>query len=380
MAGLFNFLARNYTASPLEMAKKQVKKDPKMQRVLEVLDTNPNANAEEIASVLSSGGGNVTADVVRTYYLPRAKQLLQEARDQSTALVPASSKGNKPASKERGQDDEIVINIPPPGADQGPISLDQLEEDAVALVSKANTGVGLDNYLKKAIIFVFKTFGPLAVLALTIPESIWVFIHIYTHPDGVLSVLTGIFAVLTDFGYLYLTVLVSMNKEALFKRRRSGMEVEAHEKRAVRLQSVLWWCVAGMDMVAQVVFLYGATQNSTFFNYAVVLALAGVRILSLFMTMFIVSFAGTELMTSIDKTANEQVERANAVGKVLSAMGEARLRRQEARAKLQRAVELQQLQREGDKLLAEIYADARERIRQRHLNADDSSSDQKKLP
>jgi hypothetical protein len=82
-------------------------------------------------------------------------------------------------------------------------------------------------------------------------------------------------------------------------------------------------------------------------------------------------------MTSVDKASNEQVERAYAVGKVMSAIGQARLKRQEARAQLQRQLELQELQRQGDLLLAEIYADARERIRQKHLNKGDQGN---KLP
>lgn len=373
MATLFEFLTQNYTASPLDLAKKKVRRDKQMQQVLEVLDANPEATAEQVAAVLGYqkdaqgnviAGANVSPDIVATRHLSYARQLLREASD-SLVPAPVSTQPSQPSS----QDGTITINIPPPGETHGVSTIDDMESAAIAVVSKANTGIGLDNYLKKGTIFIFKTFAPFAVLALTIPESIWVFTHIYSHPDDTLRMLTGVFAILTDFGYLYLTVLLAMNKEAMFKRLRAGMEIEPHERRAVRLQSVLWWLVAGMDTVAQVVFLYGATNDSTFFDQRVVMVLVLVRILSLFITMFIVSFAGTELMTPVDKTANEQVERAHAVSKVLSALGEARLKRQQARALLQRQLELQELQHQGDLLLAEIYADARERVRTSHTDS-----------
>src|SRR5450755_956972 len=344
MAKLFEFLAQNYTASPLDLAKKRVRRDKEMQQVLEILDANPEATAAQVAAVLGFqtdaqgnvvAGANVNPDIVATRHLPYAKQLLAEARN-SLMPAPAPTQSSQPSS----QDETITINIPGPGGANGNTSIDEMESTAIAVVSKANTGISLDNYLKKGTIFLFKTFAPFLVLALTIPESVWVFVHIYSHPDDTLRILTGVFAVLTDFGYLYLTVLLAMNKEAIFKRLRAGMEIEPHEHRAVRLQSLLWWLVAGMDTVAQVVFLYGATKDTTFFDQRLVMVLALVRILSLFITMFIVSFAGTELMTSVDRTANEQVERAHAVGKVLSALGDARIKRQSARAQLQRQLEL----------------------------------------
>jgi hypothetical protein len=384
MAGLFEFLSRNYAATPLEEAKKKVKKDQEMQRVLEVLDANPQATADQVAAVLGYqvdqngvviAGQNVTPTVVETRHIPYAKQLLQDAHNaQALATTPNSGAGQS------SQSGTIVVNIPGPNAGSDITSLDDMEAVALQVVAKANTGISLDNHLKRVTIFLFKTFAPFLVLALTIPESVWVFSHIYSHPDDILIALTGIFAVLTDFGYLYLTVLLAMNKEAMFKRQRAGMEIEPHEARAVRIQSVLWWLVAVMDTVAQVVFLYGATKDSTFFDQRLVMVLAGIRILSLFTTMFIVSFAGTELMTSVDTASNEQVERAQAVGKVMSALGQARLKRQESRALLRRQIELQELQRQGDLLLAEIYADARERIRQKHIDKQNNQNSQGKLP
>jgi hypothetical protein len=244
-----------------------------------------------------------------------------------------------------------------------PMTLDQMETEALKMVAKANTGVGLHNLLNHAVVFLFKTFAPFAVLALTIPESIWVFTHLFKNPDGVLVTMTGIFAVLVDFGYLYLTVLLALNKEALFQRRRAGIEVEAHERRAVRVQTILWWIVAPMDTLAQVVFLYSATKDSAFFESSLVLVLVAVRVFSLFLTMFVVSFAGTELMTSVDRVANQQVERAKATGRVMDALGTARLARQRARADLQEELEEQELRQEGRRLLSEIYADARASVR-----------------
>ncbi len=392
MAKLFNFLAQNYTASPLDLAKKKVKRDQDMQLVLEVLDANPSATPDEVAAVLGyritsmgqvAAGHHVSPTIVAARHIPYAQQLLKEAHE-TQALVVAQTQAAQPASGQgvgqQTQNGPIVINVPGPDVTNGVSNLDDMEAAAIQVVQKANTGVSLDNRLKKGTIFVFKTFAPFAVLLLTIPESIWVFTHLYSHPDEYLIALTGIFAVLTDCGYLYNTVLVAMNKEAMFKRRRAGMEVEPHEIRAVRLQSFLWWVVAGMDTVAQVVFLYGATKDTTFFDPSVVIVLALIRVASLFVTMFIVSFAGTELMTSVDTASNEQVERALAVGKVLDAMGQARLKRQEARAKLQRAIELQELQRQGDILIAEVYAEARENIREQHRKKKQDNKDQNKLP
>jgi hypothetical protein len=244
-----------------------------------------------------------------------------------------------------------------------PLTLDQMEAKALEMVARASTGIGLHNVLNRVVIFAFKTFAPFAVLFLTIPESFWVFTHLYKNPDGVLVTITGVFAVLVDLGYLYLTVLLAMNKEAIFQRRRAGIVVEAHERRAVRVQTILWWVVAPMDTLAQVVFLYSATKDSTFFGYGLVLLLVGVRVFSLFITMFIVSFAGTELMTSVDRVANQQVEQANAAGRVMDALGAARLARQKARARLQEELDEQEFRQEGRRLLSEIYANARASVR-----------------
>lgn len=136
--------------------------------------------------------------------------------------------------------------------------------------------------------------------------------------------------------------------------------MEDYERRAVRVQSVLWWLVAAMDMSAQVVFLYGATQGSTFFPYPVVMTLAGVRIASLFITMFMVSFAGTELMTDVDVIANKQVERIDKVNKIMVAGAKAKERKTETRIRLEQIEADQDLRREGDKFLKEMYKDARD--------------------
>ncbi len=245
------------------------------------------------------------------------------------------------------------------------MTLEAMEAEAVSMVMKANTGTGLHNLLNRVVIFLFKTFAPFAVLALTVPESIWVFTHLYTHADQQLTFLTGVFAVLVDFGYLYLTVLLAMNKEAIAQRQRAGVVVEPHERGAVRFQTLLWWFVAPMDTLAQIVFLYSATKDSHFFAYTLVMVLVGVRVFSLFMTMFVVSFAGTELMTSVDRVTNQQIEQANAIGRVMAAMGTSRMVRQRAASALQEEIDEQNLRKEGQALLAEVYSDARENVRRR---------------
>jgi len=352
--GRFDFWKQTYGEDTvLERAQKQVKKDVLLQRVLEILYFDETVSDADIAGEVSKEQNvEVDANEVRLRLRPLALHLIARERAK-----------NAP---------EVRYELPPP--DPPPIeatvtelentSIDDMEADAIRVVVKAQSSVGVQHYLNVAIIFLFKTFAPLAVLFLTIPESIYVFTHIYAHPDDLLRTLTGVFAVLVDFGYLYLTVLLAMNKEAMFKRERAGIEIERHERNAVRVQSVLWWLVALMDMLAQSTFLYGATQGSTFFDSRLVLALVAVRIVSLFTTMFVVPFAGAELMTSIDKITNEQIERANNIGKVLAATGAARLKKQDARMQLEEAIELQNLQREGNKLLSEIYADARKNVRE----------------
>ncbi|HET8840762.1 MAG TPA: hypothetical protein VFN35_04810 [Ktedonobacteraceae bacterium] len=90
------------------------------------------------------------------------------------------------------------------------------------------------------------------------------------------------------------------------------------------------------------------------------MTLAGVRIASLFITMFVVSFAGTELMTDVDVIANEQVERIDKVNKIMVAGAKAKERKTETRIRLEQIEADQDLRREGDKFLKEMYKDARD--------------------
>jgi hypothetical protein len=331
----------------MERAQKYARRDPLLHQVIEMVYFDPYAKDEDIASALSQGQNIVDASRVKLQLRPRAQQLIDQER----------AKNNTPTA------------LPKPGAQDGPPetetlpTIDALEAQAVGIVMSAHSGVTLNAKIKQKVIFLFKTFAPLAVLCLTIPESYWVFTHLYAGEfakDQTLPVLTGVFAVLVDFGYLYLTVLLEMNKEAMFKRRRASLAVEAHEESAVKLQSVLWWAAALMDVLAQFVFLYSATHNSTFFDSRLVMALAGVRVFSLFITMFVVSFAGTELMTDVDVVANEQVERADKVARVLGALGTARERQMRAKLTLENMIADQDLRREGESFLKEMYKDARE--------------------
>jgi hypothetical protein len=348
-----DFFKRRYDESTvLERARKRAS-DQHLQGTLDILYFHPGASDEEIARELK-----LDEQSVRLRLRPQAQRLIDQERARNSGAIVGPVQGAVVAADPDTGPLETTVTELAPG------SIDEMEAQAIQVVMKANVGVSLDNHLRKAVLFLFKTFAPFAVLSLTIPESIYVFSHIYRHPDQLLSVLTGVFALLVDFGYLYLTVLLAMNKEAIFKRLRAGLEVEPHERRAVSKQTILWWLVAVMDTLAQVVFLYGATKDSAFFPVWLVMTLVGVRILSLFITMFVVSFAGTELMTSVDKTTNEQVERAYAVSKVLSATGKARLQRMEARIKLEQLVADQELRREGEKFLTDLYADAREEARQ----------------
>ena len=356
-----DFWKRKYAEdTTLDRAKKRAKSNPALQKVIEVLYFDEQATDEEVAQAVSMGSNvEVDASQVKLLYRPQALRLIAQER----AKVAPTAQEDRPrlaAPKGDGPIDAEAVELEDD-------SIDAMEAEAVRAVKKAQSGMGLHGWLNKVNIEVFKVAAPYAVLCLTIPESIYVFVHIYTSPNDVLVILTGLFAVLVDFGYLYLTSLLSSNKEAIFRRQRANIEVERHEHRAVRLQSWLWWLVALMDTVAQVVFLYGATKGSTFFSQRIVMVLVAIRVISLFTTMFVLSFAGTELLTRIDKTANDHLERAHQVGRLLTAMGSARLKRQEAKGQLARSVELQNLQRDGDKLLAEIYADARDAIRKNHL-------------
>ncbi|GER88891.1 hypothetical protein KDW_30530 [Dictyobacter vulcani] len=340
----------------LKRAQKQAK-NPALQRTIEILYFEPYATDEDIAQVLSDGTTVIDPTAVRLQLRPQAKQLIEQERAKNNvALTPAPT---------------VVTEVTPEAPGNTTVlaetSIDSLQAQAVGIVMSAHSGVTINAKIKTKVIFLFKTFAPLAVLFLTIPESYWVFTHLYAGEfaqDKVLPILTGVFAVLVDFGYLYLTVLLEMNKEAMFKRRRAGLEVEGHEKHAVHVQSALWWLVAGMDVLAQFVFLYSATHNSTFFSATLVTALAGVRVFSLFLTMFVVSFAGTELMTDVDVVANEQIERAEKVSRVLSALGTARQKEQKAKIELENMIADQDFRRENERYMKEMYADARENARE----------------
>jgi hypothetical protein len=332
----------------LERAQKYARRDPLLQQVIQMLYFDPYAKDEDIASALSQGQNIVDASRVKLQLRPRAQQLIDQERAKNNT-APALP---KPGTSQEGTETETLPSI------------DALEAQAVSIVMSAHSGVTLNAKIKQKVIFLFKTFAPLAVLCLTIPESYWVFTHIYSGEfttDELLHVLTGVFAVLTDFGYLYLTILLEMNKEAMFKRRRAGLAVEKHEENAVNIQSWLWWAVALMDVFAQFIFLYSATQGSTFMNNpTIVIALAGIRVFSLFTTMFVVSFAGTELMTDVDVVANEQVERAEKVARVMTGFGVARDKQMKARIALENMMADQDLRREGESFLKEMYKDARE--------------------
>ncbi len=341
----------------LERAQKSARRDALLQQAIEILYFNPEASDTEIAQAISQGNTIVDASRVRLQLKPRALQLIDQERAKNNISDPLPKvETEAQVGAGAAAPDALSYN-----------NLEALEAHAVQIVMNAHSGVTLNAKIKQKVIFLFKTFAPLAVLCLTIPESFWVFTHIYAgdfSSDQMLHVLTAVFAVLTDFGYLYLTVLLEMNKEAIFKRRRAGLEVESHETRAVNIQSVLWWAVALMDVVAQFVFLYSATKDSQFMNNpAIVLLLVGIRIASLFTTMFVVSFAGTELMTDVDVVANEQVERAEKVSRVMSALGQARQKKMEAEQRIENMLADQDLRREGESFLKEMYRDARDEAR-----------------
>jgi hypothetical protein len=346
----------------LDRAKKRAKRDPALEHVIESLYYYPNISDQGIVESLEVFDIHPSEAEVRMRYRPQALRLIEQERAKNEVPVTSISEDGKLIPRQdAGKKNEEVLTTTV--TEVTPSSIDDLEAEAVQIVMKAQTGITLNAKMKKVIIFVFKTFAPLAVLCLTIPESIWVFTHIYTHLDDWLTWMTGLFATLVDFGYLYLTVLLELNKEAIFKRRRAGLEVESHELKAVRIQAVLWWIVAAADTLAQAVFLYAATHNSTFFDPRLVMVLVCVRILSLFITMFVVSFAGTELMTDVDVAANEQVERAEKVKRVMVALGDARQKQQEARIKLEQMIADQEFRREGEKFLKEMYTDARDEAR-----------------
>ncbi|MGB8343982.1 MAG: hypothetical protein WCD86_03805 [Ktedonobacteraceae bacterium] len=349
-----DFFKRHYDESTVLKRALAHTKHAYVRAVIEVLYFNPDATPEQVkqaAGVLSG----VDLEEVRSRFMPQAQHWIDLERARNT---PAKDTVKPKEARSR----ELAPATPNEVTGDG-ASLDEMEEQAITLVQKANTRLALDNRLKQWTITIFKTFGPYAVLALTIPESFWVFSRLYAHLDTSLEVMTWLFATLVDLGYTTLTVLLAMNKEAMQNRLRAGLEIEAHEHKAVRLQSVIWWFVAGLDILAQASFLLAATQGEHAYTSNFVLVLIGARIFSLFLTMFIVSFAGTELMTPIDRVTNEQVERAVAVKKVMGALGEARAKRVQAQIELEQALDAQELLREGNKLLAEIYSDARSAVR-----------------
>jgi hypothetical protein len=346
--GKLDFFKKTYGESTvLERALKQAKKDSLLKQVLEILYYDPYATDATIVGAISTPTAPISEDTVKTLLRPRAQRLIENERAKNTP-TPLPTPEEEPTKAVPDTLEELTI--------------DDMEKQAVHIVMSAHSGVTLNAKMKMVVIFLFKTFAPFLVLLLTIPESYWVFTHIYAGTfaqDKVLPILTGVFAVLVDMGYLYLTVLLELNKEAMFKRRRAGLEIERHEFRAVRLQSVLWWIVALMDVLAQFLFLFSATHGSTFFDQRLILALVCVRVFSLFITMFVVSFAGTELMTNVDVVANEQVERADKVSRVLGALGIARQKQMEAKLKLENMVADQEFKRAGEAFLKDMYDDAR---------------------
>lgn len=358
MARLPFFKQKYDESTVLARAQKRAKQHVQLRAAIEALYFDPQISDADLCQAIP---GPPTVQEVQRRLRPMALHLIEQERARNTvvtgSLVPSEEEKDQSTAL-TAQPKDARLSDPQSGT--VPTSLDEIESAAIHIVLRSQSGVTLASKIKRVVLFLFKTFAPLAVLCLTIPESIYVFTHIYRALDLTLEVLTGIFAVLVDFGYLYLTVLVELNKEALFKRRRAGLPVERFEERALRLQSTLWWIVAVMDMSAQVVFLYGATQGSTFFDYRVVMVLAGVRITSLFITMFVVSFAGTELMTDVDVIANEQVEQVDKVNKIMEAIAKARERKEESRIRLEQRQEDQELRREGDRYLKDLYADARD--------------------
>jgi hypothetical protein len=338
-------------SSALARAQAHAGNNVMLKDVIAQLYHDPDATDAEIARAISTVGA-VFVDIDVATVRGQATRYLNMEVERDAVREREKSEGAKntttPSSAAPDSLEELTI--------------DDMEKQAIHIVMSAHSGVTLNAKMKMVVIFLFKTFAPFLVLLLTIPESYWVFTHIYAGSfaqDKVLPVLTGVFAVLVDFGYLYLTVLLELNKEALFKRRRAGLEIEQHEIRAVRLQSVLWWVVASMDVLAQFLFLFSATHGSTFFDQRLILALVCVRVFSLFITMFVVSFAGTELMTNVDVVANEQVERADKVSRVLGALGVARQKQMEAKLKLENMVADQEFKRAGESFLKDMYDDAR---------------------
>lgn len=399
MSGLFHFLSKNYTESPLEFAKKRAGKDDHLRRTLEVLDSNPQAGAEDIARVLGYqvvngkvvAGQNVSPEIVQTYYLPRAHQLLQEARDK---LVPAVATSGQPAPTSQNQEVKegtIVVNVPPPGtqpvAGTNAMTIDDIEQENLHLVINAGAVTTWESKLRRWSISFFKTLGPYFVLLLTIPETIWVFTHIYASVDGWLVFMTWVFAFTLDFGYLAITNLVAANKENLNTKRVRGQPIEAHERLVVRKQTAAWWIVATLDSGSQIVFLVVATWGSHVFPLWLTLGLAMGRVLDLGVVMWLVSFAGVELTTRIQQVVNERMEMAVGLSRLSDATNVLREAQQEARIRLEeKEMDLNRRREETD-FLADLRRQSFEEIRElkreareHHQQISGSRDDQKKLP
>ena len=277
MAGLFDFLSKNYNASPLEEAKKKVRNDQEMHRVLEVLEANPSATSDEVAAVLGyrtdtngvvTAGRKVTPTIVGARHIPYAKQLLKEAHEaQTLAVVPPQPP--QPASGQQSQTGPLVINIPAHGdapvVGNDAITIDDIEAETIKLVMNAGNTKTVEKRLRRATISAFKTFGPFGVLALTIPETVWVFTHIYVTAELTLVLMTWVFSVVLDFGFLAITNLLAENKENINKKQIRGQVIEKHERQTTNKQTAAWWVVAVLDSGSQLIFLLVATWGSKMF-------------------------------------------------------------------------------------------------------------------
>ncbi len=394
MAKLFDFLARNYTASALDDAKKRVGRDKAMQRVLEILDSNPQATPDDIAAVLGYrtdgqgtvvAGADVSPTIVATRHIPYAQRLLQEAHDAVT-----SAQQVQQTSQQQPQTGPLVVNIPAGGLTatplNAPLTIEDLERETVSMVMNSGTETTWDKKLRRWTISAFKTVGPFGVLGLTIPETVWTFTHIYTAIDPTLTVMTWIFSFVLDFGFLAITNLLAENKDNINKKQIRNQPVEDHDKKVVGLQTAAWWIVAILDSAAQITFLAVATWGSHVFPMWLTLGLSIGRVIDLGVVMWVVSFAGVELTTNIDRVVNERLEMANGVRKLTEATNTVRMVQQEARLKLEEnELEMARRREESDfltDLRRESYVEVRElkeEARMKRLNSPNASS-QKKLP
>lgn len=405
MADLFRFLSRNYTATPLDIAKKRVARDAQMQRVLETLDTNPDATPEQVAAVLgyrTDANGNViagqkvTPTIVETRHIPYAKRLLQEARD-AAALVPAQSsvpeKGQQRPSGQPSEREPLVIDIPGPGGSASggkeTLTLDDIEQETLRLVANAGNNKTLEKRLRRFTVSFFKTFGPFMVLALTIPETVWVFTHIFTVVNWTLILMTWIFSVVLDFGFLAITNMLAENKENLTRKQIRNQVIQAYERRIVARQSAAWWVIAALDSGSQLIFLIVATWGSHLFPVWLTLGLSSGRVLDLGIVMWVVSFAGMELTTKIEEVVSERLEMAEGIKKASAATDALRDAQQEAHIRSeQRQLDLQR-DREEAAFLAQLRRDSfteihemrdERRSRRKQIGPPDDDEQPKKLP